>query len=81
VNSIKDLVVDSSSSKSITNQEIITIPLNIYWKFQTNTLANIDVNYVNYIQHTKSLRVRLHPSSTSSAFDFKITFNIKNKNL
>ena len=82
VNSIKDLIVDSSTSKNITNQEIITIPLNIYWKFQTlGALASVDVNNLTYMEHNKSLRVRLHPSSVSSAYDFKITFNIKNKNL
>jgi hypothetical protein len=83
VNSIKDLVVDSSASKSITNQEIITIPLNIYWKFLTSTITTVDVNNLSMtpsFQHKKTLRVRLHPSSTSGVFDFKITFNIKPKN-
>lgn len=80
VNTIDDLIVDSSTTKGITNQDIITLPLNIYWKFKTNKDATIDITTENVIQHYKTLRVRLHPSSINTAFDFKLVFNIRNKN-
>jgi len=81
VNSIDDLIIDSSTTKNITNQETIIIPLNIYWKFQTSIDSMITLSNLTTVEHNKSLRVRLFPSSLGGVFDIKLTFNIKNKNL
>jgi hypothetical protein len=81
VNSINDLIVDASTTKNITNKEILTIPLNIYWKFIMDATNSINITNLTYVEHTKSIRVRLHPSSITGAFDFKVTFNLKNKNI
>ena len=81
INSIDDLIVDAFDRKNITNQEIVTIPINIYWKFKGNNSPLIDLQNESYIEHNKTLRVRLHPSSTEGVFDFRLRFNIKNKNI
>jgi len=84
VNDISDIIVDTSSTyKSITNKEIITIPLNIYWKFgaTTDPVTKVNINQLTFKEHTKTLRVRSHPSSTANVFDFNIVFNIQNKNI
>jgi hypothetical protein len=81
VNDISDIIVDTSSTyKSITNKEIITLPINIYWKFDGGT-SDININELTFKEHTKTLRVRCHPSSTANVFDFNIVFNIQNKNI
>jgi len=82
VNNINDLIVDlSTNSKSITNQETLIVPLNIYWKFKTSASdTSVILSTEPTIEHNKSIRVRLFPSSIGGVFDFKLTFNIKNKN-
>ena len=81
VNNIDDL--KAITNKGITNQDIITIPLNIYWKFVATSATTVTINgagSISPIEHNKSLRVRLFPSSINSVFDFKVVFNLKNKN-
>ena len=79
VNSISDLI-DLSGSKSLSNQDILTIPLNIYWKFETSSSTTIDINTISLMEHNKSLKAKFYSSSISAPFEFKLTFNIKNKN-
>lgn len=84
VDSIDDLIVDSFDRKNITNNDNIIIPINIYWKFRgTNDTSfdSIDLQNESYVEHIKTLRVRMHPSSLEGVFDFKLRFNIKNKNI
>ena len=81
VNNIDDLIVDTSTVKGITNKDVLTIPLNIYWKFIADTTSSININSMSYTEHNKTMRIRLHPSSIGGVFDFRLTFNIKNKNL
>ena len=81
VNSIDDL--KAITNKGITSQDVITIPLNIYWKFVATTGSTVTMSgdgSISSIQHSKTLRIRLFPSSISGVFDFKIVFNLKNKN-
>lgn len=81
VSTIDDLIIDSSETKSIDNTEVINIPINIYWKFLTSSDSTVNITNLSSDEHSKTLRVRLHPSSVSGAFDFKVTFNIKRKNI
>lgn len=82
VNSIDDLIVSESQDfKALSYNEEIVIPINIYWKFVGITGSTVDITELNYITHTKSIRIRLRPLSIGGFFDFTITFNIKNVNL
>jgi len=81
VDDIKDLAIGSGQKRGIESSEDIVIPINIYWLFKTS-LATTSVNITSLplIEHNKSLRVRMHPSSIDMAFEFVINFNIQNKN-
>ena len=82
VNNIDDLIITNFNSKTITNNDIITIPINIYWKFRGDSSPEIsNIQNLSDVEHNKSLRVRIHPSSISGVFDFKLSFNIRNKNI
>ena len=80
VNVIDDLF-GSGGKIGIDNTDSIVLPLNIYWKFKTSTDTTIDITSLALIEHNKSLRVRLHPSSIDKPFEFVLNFNIKNKNI
>jgi len=81
VNTIDDLIVGSGNKKVLDNSESIVIPLNIYWLFKTSASTNsVNISSLPLTEHNKSLRVRMHPSSIDSAFEFVINFNIQNKN-
>ena len=80
VNEIDDLF-GTGGKIGIDNTDSIVLPLNIYWKFKTNTDTTIDINSLALKEHNKSLRVRLHPSSSDKPFEFVLNFNIKNKNI
>ena len=84
VNSISDLIVKDSvgnNFKALNPNNQIIIPINIYWKFLTNTDPTVAINNVSSTEHNKSLRVWLNPSSLNTSFEFIISFNIKPKKI
>lgn len=82
VKSIEDVLIpNTTTSLEITNVEDIKIPLNLYWIFKTKNESTININSLNYTEHVKSVRVRMNPTTISSAFDFVVNFNIQNKRM
>lgn len=83
VKTINDLISPNGTSLEITNDEDIIIPINIYWIFKTNDTINSSINLSTeqLMEHNKSLRVRLNPSTISTPFDFIVNFNIQNKKI
>lgn len=85
VKSIDDLIVKDNvgnNYKTLDSNNSIIIPLNIYWKFITSNVSTVNINNdISYIEHNKSLKVWLNPSSIGTVFQFIISFNIKSKKI
>lgn len=85
VKSIDDLIVKDNvgnNYKTLDSNSSIIIPINIYWKFITNNVSTVNLNTdISYIEHNKSLKVWLNPSSIGTIFQFIVSFNIKSKKI
>jgi len=89
VKTINDLIPPNNTSVEITNEQDIIIPINIYWLFNTSLaagsvpapLSSVILANEMFFEHTKSLRIRLHPTALPAAFDFVVNFNIQNKKI
>lgn len=82
LNRINDLIPSDLKTYSITNEQTLKIPINIYWLFKTiNGVNSVNLTTESFIEHTKSLRLRLFPTTMSGAFDCVINFNIQNKKI
>lgn len=85
VKSIDDLIVKDNvgnNYKTLDSNSSIIIPINIYWKFITNNVSKVNLNTdISYIEHNKSLKVWLNPSSIGTIFQFIVSFNIKSKKI
>lgn len=83
VNSINDLISIENigtNFKSVNPSDYIIIPFNIYWRFKTAIDTIVNLNTLSQVEHNKSIRIRLNPSSLNSSFEFSVKFNIKRKN-
>jgi hypothetical protein len=82
VSSISSLIPSDLKTYSITNEQPIKIPINIYWLFKTSPdVASVNLTSESFIEHTKSIRFRLYPTTLSGTFDCVINFNIQNKKM
>lgn len=85
VKSIDDLIIKDnvgSNYKTLDSNESIIIPLNIYWRFKTSSDGTVNINTdISYIEHNKSLKIWLNPSSIGTTFQFIVSFNIKSKKI
>lgn len=88
IKSINELIPSSKTSLEISNVEDIKIPLNLYFVLKTHktnsindTNKTVNINSLIYTEHSKSIRVRMNPTTLSTPFDFVVNFNIQNKRM
>ena len=88
VKTVNDLIPPSKTSLEISNIEDIKIPLNLYFALNTyktsdinDTNKTVNINSLIYTEHSKSIRVRMNPTTLAAPFDFVVNFNIQNKRL